>query len=120
MTGNWYVVTTQSWVQAGRQEEAVDIVLARLGTSREGPIRLAVGGKSRELSPEAAEQFLDFMEKLDQAARDEDAGPGITDARWPNLRFTPQAAAQLAAMEFEAGLAGPPRDMGDHDGERPR
>jgi hypothetical protein len=39
---------------------------------------------------------------LDQARQDAEDGNMVSDGRYPGVKFSPQAAAELAALEFEA------------------
>jgi hypothetical protein len=42
-----------------------------------------------------------MREILRQAAKDSVDGLMVTDPRYPGVRFSPQAAAAIAALEFE-------------------
>ena len=93
----WFKVPVYAWVEADGGIEAVQTVLDRL---RGMMVR---GGPAEERTLEQMQPLFDLEAKLDQATKDFDAGISVEDSRFPGVLLSPQAAAQLAAMEFESG-----------------
>jgi hypothetical protein len=59
--------------------------------------------KVTEPEPEPYSTLPEGLRKiLNQVDRDREAGDFITDSRWPGAWFSPQAAAELAALEIES------------------
>lgn len=91
----WYKVPVSVYLEASDEIEAVEKVLDSLqGT-------IAHGGPAEEMSPEQMQPLLDLEVRLDQAVADSKAGLMIEVDGFPGLKFTPEAASQLATLRFE-------------------
>jgi hypothetical protein len=97
----WYKVPLAVYLLAGSPEEAQDraLSLMRPAERPDGPLPSAQ--YPVELSRDQVDAHLRMREVLDQAKRDHDEGLLVSDGRFPGVRFTPGAAAALAALEFE-------------------
>lgn len=99
----WYEVPLTVFLPADSAEEARERVLGWLpavGDDDESrPMATAV--YPSELSPQRADAVVRLREVLRQAEKDASGGDMVADPRYPGLKFSPQAAAELAALEFE-------------------
>jgi len=91
----WYKVPVHAYLQAPDEISAVETVLDRLRGM------MAHGGPASELDDKQMEPLFQLEELLDQAKADSDAGATIEIDGFPGAKFTPHAAAQLAALKFE-------------------
>jgi len=102
----WVRITVTAFAEADDGQEAMENVLDLIPASKEeGEVRLTTGSWE-EMSSEDIAGVMKMLDILAQAKADSAAGAYITDPRYPRLQFSPQAAAQLAALEFEAGQTG--------------
>jgi hypothetical protein len=96
----WFKVTLSVYLEAAGPQEARDRALALLpDAGPDGPLPSA--GYPSELTQEQAAWWRHLREVLRQSKADSDAGLVVSDGRYPGVRFTPGAAAALAALEFE-------------------
>ena len=94
----WYEVPVRVWLEAPDESTATDTVLDKLdGTMRHG-------GPAEEMTPEQMQPLFDLEALLDQAAKDSREGVVVEVDGHPGVKFTPQAAAQLAALKFEKNI----------------
>lgn len=99
----WYKVPLAVYLEADDPETARDRALALVEVDGDPRGPLAEGARPVELTQDQAHAHLRMREILEQAAADSAAGLLVSDPRHPGVRFTPAAAAALAALEFEAG-----------------
>lgn len=99
MADKWYRTTVIVRVKADSPEEASDIIMGKLS----GDGLFTESWYPEEMTPEQVQGMLELREILRQADEDCKAGLLVEDPNHPGARFTPAAAAALAALEFEAG-----------------
>lgn len=98
----WYKVPLAVYVRADAPGEARAQALGLLPETAGDENRLtATAAYPVELSQEQAHVHLRLREILLQADRDSTDGAMVGDPRFPGVKFSPQAAAELAALEFE-------------------
>jgi hypothetical protein len=98
----WYEVPLKVYVPADGPEEARERVLGALPQVPDDDQRpMASAGQARELGEEELAWWRRLHAVLRQAEKDTAAGHLVSDGRYPGVRFTPRAAAELAALEFE-------------------
>lgn len=88
------------------EEQARDAVLDALlaGLKTAGIIHVLLDASGpEELPPDRADAIRVLRGILDRAGEDSRDGNMITVEGYGNVKFSPQAAAQLAALRFEAG-----------------
>lgn len=91
----WYKVPVDTWVEAEDERAAIETVLDKLRGM------MVHGGPAEERTLEQMQPLFDLEAKLDQAIKDADAGIVVEIDGFPGVQFSPQAAAELAAMKFE-------------------
>jgi hypothetical protein len=91
----WYRVPVYVWLQADDETAAIQAILDKL---RGMMVR---GGPAEERTGEQMQPLFDLEEKLNEAAADADAGLMVEVGGFPGVKFSPQAAAELAALRFE-------------------
>lgn len=100
----YYTVSICATLEASSQEEARTIPLDRICIGKDDPHGLwASAGEAEELPEAEVARIMQFRAALDLALRDSADGVYVEDPRYPGVQFSPQAAAALAALEFEAG-----------------
>lgn len=92
----WYEVPVQMWLEAPDEATAVETVMDKM----HGGV-MAHAGPAEEMPPERMQALFDLEALLDQAAKDSREGVMVQVDGFPGAKFTPQAAAQLAALKFE-------------------
>jgi hypothetical protein len=103
----WYKVPLAVYLPAAGPEEARERVLDLLGKVPDDEERpVATAFLPVELTQEQVDSWQRLREILRQAAKDSADGLMVSDARYPGVRFAPAAAAELAALEFEARQRG--------------
>jgi len=98
----WYKVPLAVYLPAegpGQARERVLGLLAAVPDDDDRPV--AEAGPPVELTDVQAGSWQRLREILRQAREDSESGFMVSDGRYPGVRFTPAAAAALAALEFE-------------------
>jgi|SRR6185437_4676984 len=95
----WYKVALSFYVSADAPDAAQDAVLAMLPDGAD-----VAALYPQELTAGQEEAHLQLREILRQAKEDRAAGNMVSSPGYPGLQFSPQAAAELAAMEFEVRM----------------
>lgn len=105
----YYNVDIRVTLKADSWDQAQSLPLDRICTGKDDPHEMwACGGEVKELTDDEAGRLLGFRVMLNQAMQDSKDGLYIEDPKHPGVRFSPGAAAQMAALEFEAGV--PPEE----------
>lgn len=98
----WYKVPLAVYLPADDPKQAQEAALALFPAVPDGEDRPMA---SAQWPVELTEQQLAWWKRLHgilrQAERDREEGSMVSDGRYPGLRFSPAAAAELAALEFE-------------------
>jgi hypothetical protein len=103
----WYRMPLNVYLVADDPAAAQAAVLAMLPKAPDDENRPYVsGGYPQELDEDQVASWGRLRKILLQAERDTAAGDMVSDPRFPGVRFSPAAAAELAALEFERGLPG--------------
>jgi hypothetical protein len=98
----WYKVPLSVYLPADGPEQARERVLGWMPQVPDDEDRpMAEAQYPVELTQDQVDSRLHLREILDQAERDSADGLTVSDGRYPGVRFTPGAAAALAALEFE-------------------
>jgi hypothetical protein len=98
----WYKVPLTVYLPADGPKEAQDAALAMFPAVPDGENRpMASAQCPVELTEEQLAWWKQLHGILRQAERDREEGTMVPDRRYPGVRFTPAAAAELAALEFE-------------------
>jgi hypothetical protein len=98
----WYKVPVHVYLPAAGPEQARERVLDLLGKVPDDEERpVAEAALPVELTDAQVESWRRLREILRQAAKDSADGLMVSDPRYPRVRFSPAAAAELAALEFE-------------------
>lgn len=98
----WYKVALAVYLPADGPKEAQEAALALFPAVPDGEDRpMASAQWPVELTEEQLAWWRRLHGILRQAEQDRDEGSMISDSRYPGLKFSPQAAAELAALEFE-------------------
>jgi hypothetical protein len=94
----WFEVPVRIWVEADDAPAAMDLVMDGIPDGR-----IIETDDVREVNPDDMESFLSFTSAIEKSAEDADKGIFVSDPRHPGVKFSPQAAAQLIALEAENG-----------------
>lgn len=97
----WYEVPARVILEAADAEQAREHVLDLLSPAHNPHRVFGEGHPARELSEAQAGAHLRLQDILAQAEADSAAGDLVTVEGHPGLKFTPGAAAALAALQFE-------------------
>jgi hypothetical protein len=98
----WYEVPVRVVLDAEDAEQARGHVMDLLSPA-DNPRRVfPEGAPARELTPEQVQAHLRLVAILRQAEEDSAAGRMTEVAGYPGVKFSPGAAAALAALRFEA------------------
>lgn len=98
----WYKVPLDVYLEADGPEQARQRALDLLAPADTPDGPLSSAQYPAELTQAQVDSWRQVRGVLDQAKADSDAGLTVSDPRRPGVRFTPGAAAALAALEFEA------------------
>jgi hypothetical protein len=98
----WYKVPLSVYLEADGPLSAQEAALALVAPADipDGPLPSA--GCPAELTQDQVNSWRWLRAELGQARQDAGDGSMVSDGRYPGVKFSPQAAAELAALEFEA------------------